>query len=548
MALCMIVGLTACNGGWSSSVKDFSGEVSSNGGFAVVKGDYVYFINGQDESTADNAFGKVVKGALVRAKVADLSKAADYSQETEVECETVVPKLIYTDYDDENSGFYIFGDYVYYVTPSDELNKKGEPQNTVAEFTKIRLDGKDEKIIAKVDGLSTPYRFVEGEDKNVYLTVYTTDADGKNVLVTYNDAGKEVSRSQALTNYFFSTDATQKYAFYEKKAYDPVNEEDLSFSELHRYSLDGTNKDEVVLSGAGSFVAAENGVGGAQGVTFAFTAFVGETLYFSETTVDTSTTTVTRYFAAKATDFEAAEVEDYTPDYAVTRKNYDKVTKEVLASGESTVSTVFATTSVFVAPDCILYNDADYGVMKYNYKNATPGENKQEKVYYDKDLKGYTYKYNDGTYMYYLSEDTYLYRLKISDLVNADGSVKANASEAKAEKLNHVSAGAFLDWFRPEFVGDYMLMLNLNDPYYEYVYVVNLEAEGTVTLEDGTTAQKKVKEMTADELKEYETELNTLDREHILNKASALLGVMSEADAEAFEEYMDETYPEKEEE
>ena len=37
-------------------------EVESNGGFAVRKGDYVYFINGAADYTADNTYGKVVKG------------------------------------------------------------------------------------------------------------------------------------------------------------------------------------------------------------------------------------------------------------------------------------------------------------------------------------------------------------------------------------------------------------------------------------------------------------------------------------------------------
>ena len=60
-----------------------AGTVSDNGGYAVVKGDYVYYINGKAESTADNAFGKVVKGALVRTKIADLATAAKATADTE---------------------------------------------------------------------------------------------------------------------------------------------------------------------------------------------------------------------------------------------------------------------------------------------------------------------------------------------------------------------------------------------------------------------------------------------------------------------------------
>ena len=45
---------------------NISGEISSNGGFAVEKGDYVYYVNGKQANTADNTFGTPVKGAIMR--------------------------------------------------------------------------------------------------------------------------------------------------------------------------------------------------------------------------------------------------------------------------------------------------------------------------------------------------------------------------------------------------------------------------------------------------------------------------------------------------
>ena len=56
-----------------------NGEVSSNGGFAVEKGGYVYFINGVASSTANNTYGKVEKGALMRISKAQL-KAGEYDK------------------------------------------------------------------------------------------------------------------------------------------------------------------------------------------------------------------------------------------------------------------------------------------------------------------------------------------------------------------------------------------------------------------------------------------------------------------------------------
>lgn len=524
----MLVSLTACAGGWKSTVTDYeAGTVSDNGGYAVVKGDYVYYINGKAESTADNAFGKVVKGALVRTKIADLATAAKATADTEkVTSEIVIPKLIYTDYRDNGSGFYIFGNYVYYVTPSTELNKKGEVLNTVAEFTRTRLDGKETKVIATAEGLSTPFRFVEGEDKKVYLTVYTTDSDKKNVLITYDEAGNEVGRSEAVSSYIFSSDNAAKYAFYEKKPRNEQLDSDESFSEVHRYALD-SGKDEIVLYGAGKY-SEESGIG-STGVTFAFKAYVGENLYMSETYVDTSTVTVTRYFAVKPAALTASTVTDGKIDVKNAVANYEARTP--LDNGSSSASTVFADSSVYLAPNCILYNDASYGIMKYDY-NATGADASfgRIKVYYNKDLAGYTYKYNDGKYMYY-TDDTYLYRVAVNDLVDAaDGYKVKDTSSVKVEKLNHYANGTLLDWYKPEYVGDYMLLINTNDPYYGYLYVVDLKATAG---------------MDKDKLSDYEDELNTLDREHILAKANRLAGVMTDADKKAFKKYMDDTYPAK---
>ena len=52
---------------------DAAAPVSSNGGFAVEKGDYIYFINGQEDYTASNVYGEVVKAALMRVSKADLA-------------------------------------------------------------------------------------------------------------------------------------------------------------------------------------------------------------------------------------------------------------------------------------------------------------------------------------------------------------------------------------------------------------------------------------------------------------------------------------------
>ena len=78
----------ACNkGDYKGNKVDYqstTAEAVSNGGFVVEKGDYVYFINGEESYTATNEFGDVVKGALMRIKKADLNDGKYDSVQTVV--------------------------------------------------------------------------------------------------------------------------------------------------------------------------------------------------------------------------------------------------------------------------------------------------------------------------------------------------------------------------------------------------------------------------------------------------------------------------------
>ena len=70
-----VTALAGCGGSYSTDVPGediFQGDVTSNGGFVVEKGNYIYFINGAEEYTASNEYGEVVKGALMRISRTDL--------------------------------------------------------------------------------------------------------------------------------------------------------------------------------------------------------------------------------------------------------------------------------------------------------------------------------------------------------------------------------------------------------------------------------------------------------------------------------------------
>ncbi len=135
---------------------DYAGEVSSNGGFAVEKGNYVYFINGAESNTADNTYGEVEKGALMRITKAQLA-AKDYGKAT-----VVVPSLFVAK--NYEAGIFIYGDYVYYATPTTEKNLEGKVENGYIDFKRAKLDGSEAPMKDKYFHLSSNssfYRFVE---------------------------------------------------------------------------------------------------------------------------------------------------------------------------------------------------------------------------------------------------------------------------------------------------------------------------------------------------------------------------------------------------
>lgn len=197
------------------SVKDGNVEISSNGGFVVERGDYVYFINGVEEYTASNSYGDVVKGALMCISKSDL-KDGNYDN-----AKIVVPSLFAAQ--NFNAGIYIFGDYVYYATPTNDANLKGETMNTQIDFKRAKLDGSEAPMkepYFRLKSNSSTYRFVQvaGVDRNNdgeddVFCLYEEDSK----LKSYNTATDEhtVLVSGAKSSFVYdTTDPTNPNVYY----------------------------------------------------------------------------------------------------------------------------------------------------------------------------------------------------------------------------------------------------------------------------------------------------------------------------------------------
>lgn len=177
---------------------DIGGEVTSNGGFVVEKGNFVYFINGVESSSADNTYGEVVKGALYRIDKASLASGS-YDR-----AERVVPSLFVSqNYD---GGVYIYGDYVYYASPTTEKEKDGTVSTSWLSFKRAKLDGTSSKkdaddYLFRLDDNTVTYRFVE-ENGTVYC-MYVKSGD----LYSFNvSTGVTTLLVSGAAEYYFDTE------------------------------------------------------------------------------------------------------------------------------------------------------------------------------------------------------------------------------------------------------------------------------------------------------------------------------------------------------
>ncbi len=504
--------------GYSNGLSELSGEVGSNGGFAVEKGDYVYFVNGVGSSTDDNTYGKVTTGALVRVKKSDLAAASAatdlgedkyYQEKTQI----VIPSLFVAG--DKTSGFWIFGDQVFYATPTTAQNKKGEVENTKLDFVKTSLTGDKSVKLKTVSDNTTVYRFIEVGGK-VYLVTKTVNSDSETVINVYNATdNKDVYTTAKIADCIFSEDTAASEFWYTRAAYNKNEKKDEDFNELHKVvvTADGV-KDYIVVSGAGTFGISGTSEGfGLLGAKFTLVKDTASALFVKAEYLDKSVVTSSPYLALdKSVDLALAETSAAKDDADELKKVYVNNAKLVRVSENKSAddaSTIFASSSIYVAKNAIVYIDSTYGIIKYDYTGADATTYKdtgdyslnRTVLYYDEKVTGYTAKFVDGGYLYMTDSSSYYYRIKLDSFVamsgeNAGKTLRANSeNEAAGENKVTIEKVNFLanktDWYLPEIIdGKYMLSLYTADPYYSLVYVSDMEANAALD-DDAVEAIRK---------------------------------------------------------
>lgn len=153
-------------------------NTTSNGGMTVIKGDYLYYINGYlDETKKEeldkdgNKFGKITRTGIYRTKL-DNGKIQKDKDGFLTNSDLVVSKVVGF----SNGGFYIIDDYIYYTTPYMNLSRDGKLQTSMVEFHRINIDGTDDKTIyATPESQENLEWSLYKIDNTVYLTTYVAN-------------------------------------------------------------------------------------------------------------------------------------------------------------------------------------------------------------------------------------------------------------------------------------------------------------------------------------------------------------------------------------
>ncbi len=444
VAVCMLAtSFIACGGtGWDNSkvtLKNW-GAVKTQGGFVAETDNYIYFINGIGNSTEDNTFGTPIKGALMAADKSDLTKTC-----------IVVPKIFGAS--DYEAGVAIYGDYVYYGTPSTDTNSAGSTANDELVFMKTKLDGSTTEKFFSIGSLYTEYRILKGADGDVYIVYYDTE---NTQIVSYNTTTKTSkviiktdaeAESESLDAYnfilsdsfdetvvlFTTTIYTQTYS--EEAAKDPTySRATAKYNKVYAYKV-GDEEAKEVLSGEGVDTK-----------TYSITLVNNGYVFYKETVVADSSE---KTFAIKLSDLYNKNINDTTNKLV---KNTSYVAEKTLLIND--LENVYTYVDSKIIKTGLLVND-----------NAT------KKIVAE--VSSLTHiLFEHGDYLYFMA-DGKLSRAKIN---NVD---ESNEIDVSIQRVSEDTISA--SWYLPQLVGDLVLYIDVSDNGQNYVRCINV---ATATVEE----------------------------------------------------------------
>ena len=143
------------------SSNDQSGIIS-NGGMVVQKGNKLYFVGGLDDVSSSGS--KTINSAIYEV---DINENGDFVSDPQVFVSSITGF--------EYGSLFIFGNYLYYASPSKSKNSQGEILYGITEFYRKRLDGKKTQKLYSTesnDETEISYSYYPVGEKDLFLLVY----------------------------------------------------------------------------------------------------------------------------------------------------------------------------------------------------------------------------------------------------------------------------------------------------------------------------------------------------------------------------------------
>ena len=292
-----------------------SDPVTSNGGMAVVKGDYLYYVNGFKsyqnlEKDKDNVWGKQVFGAIYRVKMNNNAISHDKDGFL-TKSEVVVPQIVGT----ENACFYIFGDYIYYATPNMQKDEYGNLLNARSNICRVNINGTNNKVLYTTDQTLTSTNWTMYELDN---TVYIVMLDGSKIVSINANAKKPTTTTLVKNATSAGLIKTDKYIPSDKianKTLDGINNYvyyTRAITEDDKLSgINGNILARVKLGDTNEEIVASNGN------TYSIVDAKNNSLYYNRTRNGSSISTLCRYeLSADKTFNDAKETELLNATYS----------------------------------------------------------------------------------------------------------------------------------------------------------------------------------------------------------------------------------------
>ena len=407
---------------------DGNADVVNNGSLAVQQGKYLYYINGMDSTSniakpEDNYFGKAsVKGSIMKSEIAEDGSLTGTA--------VVVPKMFYTGY--TGGGIYIFGDWIYYVTPTTKTDNTGVVQVSYLEYYRTKTDGTETQQITMVEGSSVEYVFTDNAllyytSSTLYKVGYTDEKVDKDATVIAENV-TDVLFNHAST-YKKGQSSIQDYVYYTQSY-----ESGSLLSGNKVYATDGG--DPVLLADSKTY--GTDGADASRDKQFTFTLVSaanesdGVVVYYSKSSTVNGSTETAGTFAIK---------------FSGEKPVFD-TTKEVIVAKDALTSL----THIGLENGVLVATSA----TSYIYTVDEEGIQNKETV---------TFSNTPTVIKAEVSENSVVLYYVISNKL-----MKRELKDDSGE-INMSGAEIYTTWLAPTFVGDRLFYI---DNTYNYTFVVNL--------------------------------------------------------------------------